>query len=144
MDRIAIAENLVRLTRSLVSGLYSDVADSEPEEIAGHFAEMIHRQRGLRNVARVKIAHRGDYVLLSGEIAKTPHAVGSPALEGSGIGVKVDFSVRGGRGVAQIRIWIEGRMVEKNVDMSRKSDTTERWLLNVRSFINQLVNLHMG
>jgi len=139
MNRNRLAKELVSLAKGLTSGLYGDVASSTAEEIAGEYAAFVMRHGFGHMDRRAKVVHRGNRVLVSGQVAKSPGAVAVPEKEGQGLGLQVDFELKGEQCWAEFKIWVGGRLVDKSRDVSRRGDTVEKWIANLHSNLGHLI-----
>lgn len=126
------------------AGIYDMVADVMPSEMSAEFARYMLRRGGPSMVPRAKVRDVGNKVLISGVIRKTEHAVAYPAKEGSSVGIIVEFSREGDKGRADMKLWIDGRHVDGNADVSRSGDELERWVANVSSTVGQMVYVNAG
>lgn len=121
-----------------VAGLYDAPLSMGEDELAAEFIAYAHRH-GFQHIQNQKINVRGNRAYVEGVIGKPDYTTAVPDRSGDSVGVEVTFSKGESLARADIKIWIAGKLVEKNASQSRPHDDASRFIANVGSWVGHLV-----
>jgi hypothetical protein len=77
--------------------------------------------------------------MIAAKVGRGPYS-SEPAKLGSGIGLDVAFEVKR-NAVANVKTYMDGKLVDRSRHVSRSHDTVESFLQNLRQGIDHLVYL---